>query len=32
MNIGRADVDDFIQRLDKSLVAAAAPAAAGSVR
>src|SRR3954453_11909721 len=32
MNIGRADVDNFIQRLDKSLVVAAAPATAGSVR
>ena len=32
MNIGRADVDDFIQRLDKSLAIAAAPATAGAVR
>ncbi|MEO8596110.1 MAG: aspartate aminotransferase family protein [Candidatus Solibacter sp.] len=33
MNIGRSDVDNFIQRLDKSLAAVSAPAsAAGSVR
>jgi 4-aminobutyrate aminotransferase-like enzyme len=32
MNIGRSDVDQFIQLLDKSLTAVAAATAAGGVR